>query len=162
MAHACLSSSPANNTTGAVAVAGRFSTLQVCPLYSTGEQSVTHNAPCLRRRSLRAPNMADNCSSALLRCLQQLDDDAIAGVLLPKLVDAGAASNVTLTCKHLRELMQRNVSRLCFRSYSNGRKMEKLISTLPKRFPRCERVLLLYKGDSSYLFGQLLMPALAR
>lgn len=52
--------------------------------------------------------MNDSSSSALLRCLQQLDNDAIAEVLLPKLVKAGAAGHVARTCSFLRQLVQQN------------------------------------------------------
>lgn len=96
-------------------------------------------------------------------CLQQLDE-AACDVLLPKMLLAGSASSVALTCSSLRQLVQRCCTRLDLSSVAARKphRAEYITAALPERFPRVGCVALQLMGDNSYLVGQAIMPALAR
>jgi hypothetical protein len=103
--------------------------------------------------------------SALLHCLSQLNTDAWAQVLLPKLIEQGSAANVALTCSQLRELCYS--SRQCinlgaFLDSSEPSSLKSVVSGLPMHFPYCSAVSLRLGSDKSYHTMPYLLPALAQ
>lgn len=103
--------------------------------------------------------------SAFLHCLEQLDEDAWAQTLLPKLHTSGSAANVALTCCHLRALVHGNLSSLKFGLHLTGLnpvQIEQWTAPLPAHFPKCLTVKVSLGPDGSYVSAASLLPALSR
>lgn len=94
--------------------------------------------------------------SALLACLEQLDDDIWSCVLLPKLVADKSASAVCLTCSRLRQLSQTNKMRLDLSLVAS--RDTQYLAAVPSHFHSCTTVLMALRDDSSYV----LAPAIAQ
>lgn len=103
-------------------------------------------------------------TSALIRCLQQLDDDVWAEVLLPKLVKDKSAAAVAASCSTLRKLCHGSVRKLNLiavgcSSAMTGRRQ---FAALHQHFPDCTTVKVALSGDSSYLIAPAILEGLSR
>ena len=105
-------------------------------------------------------------SSALLACLERLDEAAWAEVLLEKLIAAKAAGNLAATCTRLRQLVHGSsrgpLDFAPLAAHSNPRQVEEWTAALPDHFPSCQTARLVNSCENSYLVCQALAPALAR
>jgi hypothetical protein len=103
--------------------------------------------------------------SALLRCLSQLNSDAWAQVLLPKLVEQGSADKVALTCRQLRDLSFSSIQKLDLCDPHNSPSNSQLglwMEALPTHFPDCTTVTVTLCSEGSYHAMPYVLPALAR
>jgi hypothetical protein len=101
--------------------------------------------------------------SALLRCLSQLNDDAWAQVLLPKLIAQGSAQAVAGTCSQLRDLCFGGVRSLDLSSLqdsSDTSNLEAWLAPIPSHFRHVITVKLLFNKESTYHAAAYLLPAL--
>jgi hypothetical protein len=122
--------------------------------------------PCLFLVVQDTPSAASSGPqpSALLHCLSQLNTDAWAQVLLPKLVDQGSAAAVALSCSQLRDLCYSSrqslkLGALLDSTDSWGLRSE--LQNLPANFPNCSSVSLELKSDTCYNSMPCVLPALA-
>jgi hypothetical protein len=103
--------------------------------------------------------------SALLHCLSQLNSDAWAQVLLPKLVEQGSAADAALTCSQLRDLCFDIRLKLDFGDLLAEKTPYYLTSCMhrvPAHLPNCTSVSLKISKDSSCHVLNYLMPTLER
>ena len=112
-------------------------------------------------------NPAPSSRSALLDCLERLDEAAWAEVLLDKLLAAGTAGNLAATCTRLRQLVQSCVGKLNLSQLLNDRDGPPEVAAaqaagLPGHFTAVRSVVLHFTSDNSYVVAQALIPALAR
>lgn len=101
--------------------------------------------------------------SAFLRCLSQLNDDAWAQALLPKLISQGSAQAVAGTCSQLRDLCFRGVRSLDLSSLqdsSDTSNLEAWVQTIPSHFKHVTTVDLAFCEEPSYHTAAYLLPAL--
>ena len=132
--------------------------------YFVGQQSSSNPmaSPGTGRATPPAPAVPP--SSALLQCLSQLDVDAWASVLLPKLVADGSAGSLAATCSQLRALCQSCVQRLDLQqlaSPDNPGHIYKWMQHLGERFTNCTCVDLPLREGSHYE-APFVVSALAR
>jgi len=104
--------------------------------------------------------------SPLLHCLQQLNDDVWAQVLLPKLIANKSAHAVALTCTQLRSLCQRSHQQLDLTGLaSEGTdtvSVKAYTETLAQHFPSCNAVKLLLSHSHGYVVTPCILEALSR
>jgi len=109
--------------------------------------------------------MSTSEQSPFLHCLQQLNDDAWAQVLLPKLIEQGSAAAVALTCSQLRDLCNQYVEVIDLRRLDADTELcalEEWMQPLPAHFPNCILAKLAFFVESSYVAVQYLLPAISR
>jgi hypothetical protein len=82
--------------------------------------------------------------SALLTCLEQLNDDVWTELLLPKLLADGSAPAAALTCSRLRQLCQRSRQQLKLTLLDNTdtATVRRWTEQLPQGFPACTSVVM--------------------
>jgi hypothetical protein len=120
---------------------------------------------CLMQAAPRPLIPAPQQHSALLDCLSQLNSDAWAQVLLPKLVEQGSGSAAALTCRQLRDLCFSSRQSITLQGVLESAPpsdLELWMQTLPTHFPNCTTVSLVLTSDCTYHTMPLLLPALAR
>jgi hypothetical protein len=105
-------------------------------------------------------------ASALLHCLEQLNDEVWGTLLLPKLQADKSAGAVALTCSRFRKLCQSNQGKLDLISLCNSSSSTSHVKAstapLPQHFPNCSHVRLRLESNSSYLIVPCISVALAR
>lgn len=91
--------------------------------------------------------------SPLLQCLSQLNDDAWAQVLLPKLVNQGSAPDVAASCTQLRALCFRTVQDVVLQGTSevDVSTIDDWMSPLPACFPNCTTLALYLDCQRDYI-----------
>lgn len=118
---------------------------------------------------------APGSESAFLHCLSQLNDDAWAEVLLPKLVEQGSTAALASTCSQLRQLCSTTVQHLDLRDMTTLLDRPDAFSyiidahctldtakDLAGRFPNCKSAALDLFDDASYYHMHTVLSALAR
>jgi len=109
--------------------------------------------------------MSSSEQSPFLHCLQQLNDDTWAQVLLPKLIEQGSVADVAQTCSQLRDLCNQYVEVIDLSSLAANADLgalEKWMQPLPARFPNCILARLKLAVGISYVGLQYMLPAIAR
>ena len=109
--------------------------------------------------------MAAAGSSHFLICLQHLNDDAWAEVLLPKLIKAKSASAVAASCWALRKLCHGSVRTLKLAAVGNSGSsgtVKRHLAALHQRFPDCAAVRLALAQDSCYLLAPAIVGGISR
>lgn len=104
----------------------------------------------------------------LLHCIDQLNPDTWAQVLLPKLTAQGSASSVALTCSTLRDLCNSNVQELKLKAVPGAvlpitvATVQSWANSLAAHFPSCRTISVgVGCAEDCELTGHM-MPALAR
>ena len=104
--------------------------------------------------------------SALLRCLEQLNDDVWAEVLLPKLLADQTAGAAAASCSTLRRLCHGTVKKLNLTalgsSCSDGVTVQHHLEALHQHFPSCSAVKMAVHLETSYLMAPAMLERLSR
>lgn len=109
-----------------------------------------------------------NSGPALLRCIDQLNPDTWAQVLLPKLAAQGSASSVALTCTTLRDLCYSSVQELQLKAVPDAvlpitvATVQRWADSLAAHFPSCTSISVGVGCAADCELTGHLMPALAR
>jgi hypothetical protein len=105
-------------------------------------------------------------SSALLRCLERLNHDVWADVLLPKLIADQTAGAVAASCSALRRLCHGSVRKLNLTplgsSSSAAITVQQHLAKLHQHFSDCSTVKMAMVQESSYLIAPAIVEGLSR
>lgn len=107
----------------------------------------------------------DPGSSAFLKFLTQLSDDAWSQVLLPQLQAKGSVADVAQTCRQLRDLCYGTVKHVDLkrlRSITEPLELGRVTQHLIAHFPACSSVWLTLDEADNYHCVPYMLPALRR
>jgi hypothetical protein len=110
--------------------------------------------------------LSHGTTSAFLHLLEQLAEDAWSQTLFPRLVAAGSAGILALTCSTMRAHVHSSVLQLRFQVQHvqdvNPYQLETWTASIPQHFPTCTAVALNLPTNNSYMGVSALLPALTR